>query len=152
MASSDTPRLRVTFLDEDVSALAEIDWTNAATTATAIVQALPITGDAFHGIYSGSEIACFIPTEISLPTENATTRVLPGDLAYYRVRGGETYGYPNDLSEVCWFYDRDARPSTADGPVAVNVFARFTDGWAEFSTLSRRMRREGSKVISIDFH
>lgn len=150
MASSESPKLRVSFGTEGVSAVAELDWRNASATARGIIAALPISGEAFHGIYSGSEVACLIPSDIRLPRENATTRVLPGEIAYYRQGGGAQLGYPEDLSEICWFYDRDANPSTPDGPVAVNVFGRFTEGWEELASLCRRMRVEGAKPITVE--
>jgi len=59
-------------------------------------------------------------------------------------------GYPEDIAEICWFYDRDARPSTAEGPVAVNLFGRFTEGWDEFALVCRSMRGQGSKQVRFD--
>jgi len=52
---------------------------------------------------------------VSLPDENQTSRVLPGDIAYFAMKGAVLF-YPEDFSEICWFYDRDACPSCADGP------------------------------------
>ena len=119
MESSKHSRLRFSFMSEGVSAIAELDRERAPRTAAGIVAALPFQGMAGHAIYSGSEVAFFIPPEVWLPVENATSRVLPGDLAYYRFRGGRHYGFPDDVAELCWFYDRDATPSMPDGPVAV---------------------------------
>jgi len=59
-------------------------------------------------------------------------------------------GYPEDIAEICWFYDRDARPSTAEGPVAVNLLGRFTEGWDEFALVCRSMRGQGSKQVRFD--
>jgi len=67
MASPDRLRLRVDFVDDGVFAVAELDARNAELTAAGIVRALPISGKAFHGIYSGSEVACLIPPEIRIP-------------------------------------------------------------------------------------
>jgi hypothetical protein len=151
MASSEpSSRLRFSFLDVGVSAIAELDQSRASRTVSGILEALPIEADSFHGIYSGSEVACFINPEIWLSTENATSRVLPGEIGYYRQLGGQTYGFPDDLAEICWYYDRDAVPSTPDGPVAVNVFGRFTDGWPEFASICRQMRTSGARPILIE--
>ncbi len=151
MASSEPTRvIRFSFVEEGVSATAELDHSRAAETATGILAALPIDAEAFHGIYSGSEVACLIDPDIRLPTENATSRVVPGDIGYYCQEGGRWLGYPDDLAEICWFYDRDAVPSTPEGPVAVNVFGRFTPGWEEFAAVCRRMRVEGTKRIRIE--
>jgi hypothetical protein len=150
MASSEDVRLRVTFVEEGISAVAELDWQNAGATCSGIVGVLPITGEAFHGIYSGSEVACLIPSVVQLPRENATSRVLPGDIAYYRVRGGTLHGFPHDIAEICWFYDRDATPSMPDGPVSVNVFGRFDEGWEEFGSMCRAMRTMGARRVRFE--
>jgi hypothetical protein len=150
MASSDVVRLRVTFVEEGISAVADLDWQNAQTTCSGIVSVLPMAGEAFHGIYSGSEVACLIPSAVDLARENATSRVLPGDIAYYRVRGGTLHGFPDDIAEICWFYDRDATPSMPDGPVAVNVFGRFGEGWDAFESACRSMRTEGAKRVRFE--
>jgi hypothetical protein len=150
MGSSERPRLRFTFVHEDVSAVAELDRDGAPGTVAGILAALPFEGEAAHAVYSGSEVAFFIPPEVWLPTENATSRVLPGDLGYYRFRGGEHYGWPDDVAELCWFYDRDATPSMPDGPVRVNVFGRFTEGWEAFAATCRAMRREGAKLLRVE--
>jgi hypothetical protein len=55
MASSDQ-LLRVTFVDDSVSAVAEMDYERAPGTVSGILQSLPIEGGAFHGMYSGSEV------------------------------------------------------------------------------------------------
>ncbi len=138
-----------TFPDEGVRATAELLAELAPETVAGVVAALPLAGICNHGIYSGSEIAFLISTDIWLPQENATSRVLPGDLAYYKFTGGELYGWSNSVAELCWFYDRDARPSMPDGPVAVNVFGRFTHGWDEFAAVCRAMRMEGAKRIRV---
>ena len=150
MASSDDPRLRVTFPETQVSAIAELDPTAAPQTVAGVIAALPLAGTAGHAIYSGSEIMFFIPPTVWLPAENATSRVLPGDLGYYRFRGGAHYGFPDDVAELCWFYDRDATPSMPDGPVRVNIFGRFTEGWTEFAAACRAMRSEGAQSVRVD--
>lgn len=151
MASSDAGGgIRFSFVEEGVSAVAELYRLQASETVSAILQSLPFEGQAWHGIYSGSEIACFIDPGIWLPTENATSRVLPGEIGYYRQPGGESYGFPDDFAEICWFYDRDAVPSTPEGPVPVNLFGRFDEGWDAFASVCRHMRLEGAKSIRIE--
>jgi hypothetical protein len=150
MGSSESPRLRVTFVTEGVSAIAQLAPGDAPETVAGLLAAMPIEGESFHGIYSGSEVACLIPSELRFPGENATSRVLPRDLGYYRGRGGELHGFPDDFAELCWFYDRDGRPSMPDGPVAVNLIGRFTEGWEAFAAVCRAMRREGVKPVRFD--
>jgi len=148
MASSDV--LIVTFVDHGVTAVAELYTGAAPHTIERVAQALPIEGTAFHAIYSGSEVACLIPADIQVPSENATNRVLPGELAYYAFDGGVVHGFPSDVAELCWFYDRDATPSMPNGPIAVNLIGRFVEGWEPFADVCRAMRTEGNKRVRFD--
>ena len=142
-------RIVLRFVDEGVEATAELLEEQAPRTCASVVDLLPQQGEAFHAIYSGSEIAFVLDRFVDLPKENATTRVLPGDVAYTQFEGGVLYGFPDSFSELCWFYDRDAVPSMPDGPVAVNVFARIVEGFDAFAAVCRRTRREGAKQIEV---
>jgi len=120
----------------------------APVTCRAIRDALPFEGMARHGIYSGSEVLLFIPPEIDPPRENALSRVNPGDIGFYSFEERDPAS-GREYSEIAWFYGADARPSMADGPVAVNLFARFEHGFAEVAKLCHRMRMEGAKPLRI---
>ncbi len=122
----------------------------APRTVAGVLAGLPFEGIAQHAIYSGSEIMYPIPSEVWLPRENATSNVLPGEIAYFKVEGGRYHGHPDDLAELAWFYDRDAVPSMPDGPVAANVFARFDTGWERFAAVCRAMRVEGAKTVRVE--
>lgn len=135
------------FPDDGVAASARL-LGDAPETCRAVLEVLPVTGLARHGIYSGSEVYLVLPEVLTPPRENATTDVEPGDIGFLTVRGGSSYGFDEDYSEICWFYDRDATPSMAEGPIAVNVFARLADAEAFFA-VCRRMRLEGAKRIEI---
>lgn len=135
------------FLDEGVAARARL-LEDARETGRAVLEALPASGLARHGIYSGSEIYLVLSEVLAPPRENATTDVERGDIGFLTVRGGSSYGFDEDYSEICWFYDRDATPSMAEGPIPVNVFARFVDSDAFFA-VCRRMRLEGAKRIEV---
>jgi hypothetical protein len=143
-------RIRLTFADEGVSAVAELLEEAAPRTCQTVWEALPLEHFAHHGIYSGSEIAYLIPKEIFTPQENATSRVATGDVGYWFQRGGEIYGVPEDLSELAWFYDRDAVPSMASGPIMMNIFAQFSGDASAFYAVCRRMRREGAKRVRVE--
>lgn len=142
-------RISITFVDEGVTAIAELLEEQAPRTIAAVLSALPQAGEAHHATYSGSEVAFILDRDLGLGMENATSKVLPRDLAYTRFEGGVMYGFPTSFSELCWFYDRDAVPSMPDGPVPVNIFATFTEGFEEFAAVCRRMRREGVKKIEV---
>lgn len=137
----------VSFVDEGVSAEAELLEDRAPKTCRTIWGMLPFQGEVVHAVYSGSEVVYKFPDMVTIPPENATSRVLPGDLAYFSMKGGTSFFYPEDFSEVCWFYGRDATPSCADGPVQVNIFARFVGDAQDFYQVCRRIRREGFKAV-----
>jgi hypothetical protein len=136
------------FLDEDVAARASLLRDRAPDTCAAVLDALPASGLARHGIYSGSEIYLVLRELLSPPREHATTIVGAGDVGFLTVDKGSAYGIEEDYSEICWFYDLDATPSMPEGPIAVNVFARLHDADAFFSAC-RRMRLEGAKRLEI---
>ena len=142
-------RIVLTFTDEDVSVEAVLLEDQAPRTCAAVWEHLPSSGFARHGIYSGSEVYALWERPFVLPPENQTSDVLPGDIAYYFQRGGVQYGFPDDLSEICWFYDRDATPSMPGGPVQVNLFARMIGDPAPFFAVCRRMRLEGQKPFRV---
>jgi Protein of unknown function (DUF3830) len=135
------------FSDEGVAASARL-LEKAPETCRAVLEALPVTGLARHGIYSGSEVYLVLPEIVRPPLERATTIVRPGDVGFLTVEGGSGYGIDESYSEICWFYDLDATPSMPEGPIAVNVFARLDDADAFFA-VCRRMRLEGAKRIEI---
>jgi hypothetical protein len=136
------------FLDEDVAAPARLLRGHAPETCNAVWDALPASGLARHGIYSGSEVYLVLPTVLAAPREHATTIVGAGDVGFLTVEKGSGYGIEEAYSEVCWFYDLDATPSMPEGPIAVNVIARLHDADA-FLALCRRMRLEGAKQLEI---
>jgi hypothetical protein len=136
------------FPDEDVAAPAELLQEHAPETCAAVRNALPVSGLARHGIYSGSEVYLILPEVLTVPREHATTIVGPGDVAFLTVEQGSGYGIEESYSEICWFYDLDATPSMPEGPIAVNVFARLHDADAFFA-VCRRMRLESAKTIEI---
>jgi len=142
-------RLSITFVDEGVTAIAELFEKEAPKSVAAMLSALPQVGDAHHATYSGSECAFILNRDLGIGMENATSKVLPGDLAYTRFEGGVMFGFPNSFSELAWFYDRDAVPSMPEGPVPVNIIGTFTEGFEEFRAMCRRMRREGVKRVEI---
>lgn len=135
------------FPDEGVAASARL-LEEASETCRAVVEDLPASGLARHGIYSGSEVYLVLPTVRTLPREHATTIVRPGDVGFLTVEKGSGYGIEESYSEICWFYDLDATPSMPEGPIAVNVFARLQDA-ESFFAVCRRMRLEGAKKIEV---
>ncbi|MBI2950986.1 DUF3830 family protein [bacterium] len=140
-------RMVMTFVNEGVSVEAELLEDRAPRTCRTIWNLLPLEGEVVHAVYSGSEVVYKFPKMVSIPPENVTSRTLPDDVAYFSIQGGTSYFYPESLAEICWFYDRDARPSSPEGPVQVSVFARIVGDATEFSRVCNRIRREGYKII-----
>jgi hypothetical protein len=142
-------RMRMTFVDEGISAVVVLLEKEAPKTCAAIIAALPQEGEAFHAMYSGSANSFALDRDLGIGPENSTTRVLPGDVAFKRFEGGELWGFPDDLCEILWYYDRDAVPSMPDGPVPVNLFGRFVEGFDEFAVACKAMRRTGIKRLRV---
>ena len=142
--------IRLVFTDEDVSIEAELLEQEAPETCRVIWDRLPLEADAVHAIYSGSEIAFFIPQDIVIEPENQTSRTIPGDVAFYHHPPGVTYGWLDGITEICWFYDRDSRPTMPDGPVSMNIFARIVGDPVAFYSVCHRIRREGAKRFRVE--
>jgi hypothetical protein len=143
-------KIRITFQTEGVSAIAELLEGAAPKTCAAIWEALPIRGEAHHAIYSGSETVLLLPEMVRVEPENATSDVSTGDVGYAWFLPGSSKVADAEFSEICWFYNWDARPSMWEGPVPVNIFARITEGAEPFYAVCKRMRREGVKPLSIE--
>jgi hypothetical protein len=142
-------RIVLEFPGEDISVEAVLLEDQAPFTSRAVWEHLPMTGFARHAIYSGSEVYALWPRTFVVAPENRTSDVVPGDVAYYYHPGGMQYGFPEDLCELCWFYDRDAVPSMPGGPVQVNLFARIVGDPGPFFAVCRRMRLEGQKDVRV---
>ena len=142
--------IRFSFPREQASAHGELLWREAPQTCEAMSRLLPLSGEAHHAIYSGSECVLILPEVLRLPPENSTTKVAPGDVAFVWFAAGAAYGVASDFAEICWFYDLDAEPRMWEGPVPVNVFARIIQPADAFFAVCRRMRREGVKQLLVD--
>ena len=65
-------RLSITFVDEGVTATAELFANEAPKTVAAVIAALPQSGEAHHATYSGSEVAFILDRDLGIGMENAT--------------------------------------------------------------------------------
>ncbi len=143
-------RIKITFTEENVSCIAELLEDQAPKTCAAVVAALPQQGEAHHATYSGSEVVLILDRILDVPQENATIRVIPGDVAYTTFEGGKIFGFPDTFSEIAVFYARDAVPSMPSGPVPMNIFGRITEGLEAFADVSFKMRRSGIKPMKFE--
>lgn len=141
-----TRHIRIAFPARGVSADVELLEQQAPRVCAFVWSNLPQEGYAHHAVYSGSEIAFDIAAQFADQLENMTSRVLPGDVGYWFLPGGQMYGIPDDISEFMWFYDRDAEPRMTSGPVQVAVFGRMVGDTSEFYEACRAMRRTGQEL------
>ncbi len=119
-------------------------------TCRKIIDNLPLEAMATHARYSGSEVAMLLSTDIKIGREKATCAVETGDVAYVWLNRDDHYGLDDDVSEICWFYDKDSTPTMAEGPVMVNIFARFEGADLEkFYATSADTRITGQKEVTV---
>jgi hypothetical protein len=137
------------FPDEGVQARVELLEEEAPRVCAGVLAHLPLAGRLQHAIYSGSEVAFLVDSNVVLEMENQTTCVLPGDVGYYFLKGGTLKGFPETISEICIFYDRDVVPRMPDGPVPVSIFGRITSNFEAFARICHKMRLEGAKPFRI---
>lgn len=143
-------RICLFFPDGDTFAVAELLETQAPETCRIIWASLPFEGELWHGQWSGPETYLQIDPSIRIQPENQTFHVVAGDVGYYAFEGGRVIGWPDDVAELTFFYDRGARPSMIDGPVPVNIFARIVENLEGFAERCRRIRREGVKRFCVE--
>lgn len=141
--------IEIKFVDQNITARARLLEEKMPRTCGKIMKHLPLEGTATHARYSGSEVAVLLSTDIRIGREKATCAVVPGDVAYVWLNRDDHYGLEDDVSEICWFYDRDSRPSMAEGPVQVNIFAQIEGNATDFYKASADTRITGQKKVKI---
>ena len=142
-------RMRIAFPNRGVHVDVELLEGQAPRICDFVWASLPQEGYAHHAVYSGSEIAFDIAPQFRDRLENTTSRVLPGDVGYWFLTGGQMYGQPDDISEFMWFYDRDAEPRMTTGPVQVAIFGQMMGDAVAFFTVCREMRRSGQELCQV---
>lgn len=141
--------IELRFINENIAVRAQLLEEEMPRTCTELVRHMPFVGTAIHARYSGSEVAMLIPKSVRIEREKATCDVLPGEVAYVWLNRNDHYGLADDVSEICWFYDRDSRPQMFEGPVRVNVFARIEGDAREFYKACADTRMTGAKQFRI---
>ena len=141
--------IELRFIDQNITARARLLEEEMPRTCNELLKHLPLVYDATHARYSGSEVAMLLSKDIKIEREKATCAVQTGDVAYVWLNRDDHYGLDDDISEICWFYDRDSRPSMAEGPVLVNIFARIEGDATEFYKASANTRITGVKKVKI---
>jgi hypothetical protein len=142
--------IEISFVGSNIKARARLLEDKMPRTCGELIKHMPLEGTATHARYSGSEVAVLLPEQIKIGRERATCAVLPGDVAYVWLNRDDHYGLDDDVSEICWFYDRDSQPRMWEGPVRVNIFAHIEGDAAEFYRASADTRISGVKKVKIN--
>lgn len=146
-----------------VSCLAKLHPKLAPKTVAAVLEAIPITGDAWHAKYSSNEvytlIAPIVEEEIGL--ENPTITPAAGELVYWDVPGWMVpQALASDLglsehsrfADLAVFYARNnliLNPSC--GYIPGNVFGEVVENLTDFAAACNDVWRSGSAGESLTF-
>lgn len=141
--------IELRYVEDDIAVRARLLDDEMPRTCAELVKHLPLESTATHARYSGSEVAMLISKVIRVEREKATCATLPGDVAYVWLNRDDHYGLDDDVSEICWFYDRDASPRMWEGPVRVNIFAHIEGDAAAFYRACADTRISGVKTMRI---
>ena len=141
--------IELEFVEQKIKTRARLLEDEMPRTCNEITKYLPLESIATHARYSGSEVAMLLSTDIKVEREKATCAVETGDIAYVWLNRDDHYGLDDDVSEICWFYDKDSTPTMAEGPVRVNVFAKIEGDAQEFYKASANTRITGVKNVRI---
>ena len=141
--------IELEFTELKIKARARLLEEEMPRTCQELLKHLPLESIATHARYSGSEVAMLLSTDIKIGREKATCAVQTGDIAYVWLNRDDHYGLDDDVSEICWFYDRDSTPTMAEGPVRVNVFASIEGDAEAFYRASADTRITGVKNVRI---
>jgi hypothetical protein len=140
--------LQITLESRNVSCRARLLDDQAPRTATAVWEALPLSGQVYHGKYARNEIYNLVPAFAAVEpgNENTTVTPIPGDLCYfafsaddlgnpaYGYRPGEGAGELSKIIDLAVFYGRNNLLINGDqGWVPGNVWGNVTDGLTEFA-------------------
>ncbi len=141
--------IELKFVEQNITAWARLLEEDMPRTCNELSKHFPLESIGTHARYSGSEVAMLLSTDIKIGREKATSAVQTGDVAYVWLNQDDHYGLNDDVSEICWFYDKDSTPTMAEGPVRVNVFAKIEGDAAEFYKASANTRITGVKNVRI---
>jgi len=141
--------IELRFVEDDTAVRARLLEEEMPRTCAELIKHMPLESTATHARYSGSEVAMLLSNDIRIGREKATCATTTGDVAYVWLNRDDHFGLDDDVSEICWFYDRDCRPSMFEGPVRVNIFARIEGDAAEFYKACADTRISGVKTLRI---
>jgi len=152
--------ISVTLETRGVGCVARLLDEEAPRTAAAVWDALPLSGQVFHGKYARNEIYHLVPAfaPVEPGWENTTVTPIPGDLCYFTFgaddlatpsHGYEGAGGPPELDHIidlALFYGRNNLLINGDqGWVPGNVFGTVVEGLAEMATACQDVWMGGAR-------
>ncbi|MCW2638777.1 MAG: hypothetical protein JWP76_1083 [Dactylosporangium sp.] len=158
--------ITVTLESRGVSCTARLLDDEAPRTAAAVWDALPLSGQVFHGKYARNEIYNLVPSfaKVEPGKENTTVTPIPGDLCYFAFdandlqtpsHGYEAGGGPKDLSyiiDLALFYGRNNLLLNGDtGWVPGNVFGTVVSGLEEMAAACQDIWMAGARGETLTY-
>jgi hypothetical protein len=158
--------ITLTLESRGVSCTARLLDDEAPRTASAVWDALPLTGQVYHGKYARNEIYNLVPGFASPEPgkENTTVTPIPGDVCYFSFDADElvtpSHGYetadgPTNLTHIvdlALFYGRNNLLLNGDqGWVPGNVFATVIDGLAEMAAACQDIWMGGARGETLTY-
>ena len=138
----------------------------APRTANAVWDALPLSGQVYHGKYARNEIYSLLPTfaDRDPGPENTTITPIPGDVCWFTFSGDDlgnpAYGYEtedehrsmNAIIDLAVFYGRNNLLINGDqGWVPGNVFATIVEGLDELAAACQDIWMGGARGENLAF-
>ncbi|EYT55709.1 MULTISPECIES: DUF3830 family protein [Kocuria] len=157
--------ITITLEKRGVTARARLLDDEAPRTAEAVWQALPQSGQVFHGKFARNEIYALVPAFAAEEPgpENQTITPITGDLCYFTFEGvldNPAYGYEASagtsenrlLIDLAVFYGRNNLLVNGDvGWVPGNVFATIEEGMEEFAAACQDVWMGGARGETLSF-
>ena len=158
--------VRITLESRNVSCRAKLLDDEAPRTANAVWDALPLSGQVFHGKYARNEIYNLVPAfaETEPGKENTTVAPIPGDLCYFAFDANDlatpSHGYesgegPKDLQKIidlAIFYGRNNLLLNGDqGWVPGNVYGTIVEGLEEFAAACNDIWMSGARGETLTY-
>lgn len=158
--------LQVALESRGVSCRARLLDDQAPRTANAVWEALPLSGQVYHGKYARNEIYNLVPAfaVVEPGKENTTVTPIPGDLCYftfgaddlgnpaYGYRQGEGAGELSQIIDLAVFYGRNNLLINGDqGWVPGNVWGTITEGLDEFAAACNDLWMNGAAGETLSY-
>ncbi|MGB7450369.1 MAG: DUF3830 family protein [Ornithinimicrobium sp.] len=158
--------ITLTLVQRGVSARAELLTDAAPRTCQAVLAALPLEAQVYHGKYARNEIYALFPAFSAQDPgrENTTITPIPGDLCWFTFAGDDlgspAYGYESadehrqhgSIVDLAVFYGRNNLLINGDqGWVPGNVWGTITEGLEELAAACQDLWMGGARGETLRF-